>query len=98
MDDGNICAVVVEVNDKYLDIKITHTRKNGEHIKPYKGVNFPASLVYLNVPAITDRDIQLLLKIIPFVDIVGISFISTYVETVTLLELKKQLKPLRMPI
>lgn len=26
-DDGNICAVVVEVNHIYLDVRITHTRE-----------------------------------------------------------------------
>lgn len=74
-DDGKICAVVVAVQDKYLDIKITLTQNKTEHLKPHKGVNFPDSLVHLNVPAITERDIQMLSEIIPFIDLVGISFI-----------------------
>lgn len=74
-EDGNICAVVVEVNEKYLDVKITLTRKKVEYIKPHKGVNFPDSLVYLNVPTITETDIKTVSKIIPFVDLIGVSFI-----------------------
>ena len=74
-DDGNICAAVLNVTDTYLDIKITLTRKEREIIKPEKGVNFPDSQVYLNVPAITETDISILPEIAPFVDLVGISFI-----------------------
>lgn len=74
-DDGKICAVVEEVNDKYLDVRITLTRNKVEYIKPHKGVNFPDSLVYLNVPAITETDVKTVSEIIPFVDLVGISFI-----------------------
>lgn len=74
-DDGKICAVVVEVNDIYLDVKVTLTQNKVEYIKFHKGVNFPDSSVYLSVPAITNADIQLLSEIMPFVDIVGISFI-----------------------
>jgi pyruvate kinase len=74
-DDGNICAVVIEVTDEYLDVKITLTRNKVESIKPNKGVNFPDSRVFLNVPAITETDIRLLSEIIPFADLVGISFI-----------------------
>ncbi|WP_338449491.1 pyruvate kinase [Niallia oryzisoli] len=74
-DDGNICGVVLEVNDHYLDVEIILTRNNVETIKPDRGVNFPDSLVFLSVPAITKMDITMLAEIIPFVDLIGISFI-----------------------
>ncbi|MBO0995993.1 pyruvate kinase [Bacillus sp. SD088] len=76
-DDGKICGVVVEVNGKYLDVKIILTRNKVEYIKPHKGINLPDSLVCLNVPAVTDTDMQMLSEVISFVDIVGISFIHS---------------------
>ncbi|RLL42660.1 hypothetical protein D8M04_13970 [Oceanobacillus piezotolerans] len=75
IDDGNICAVVLGITDEYVEVEITLTRNKREEIKPDKGLNFPDSLVYLNVPAITETDIKILPEIIPFVDLIGISFI-----------------------
>lgn len=74
-DDGNICGVVLDVNDIYLDVEIILTRNKVENIKPDRGVNFPDSMVFLNVPAITETDIAILAEIISVVDLIGISFI-----------------------
>jgi len=74
-DDGNICAVVIEVNDSYLEVRIMLTRKKKAYIKPQQGVNFPDSLVHLNVPAIREKDLNILSEVMPYVDLIGISFI-----------------------
>jgi len=75
IDDGKICGKVVHVTSEFIDVKIILARQKKEQIKPGSGINFPDSLVYLNVPTISEKEIQILSLIAPMVDLIGISYI-----------------------
>ncbi len=72
-DDGKIGGVVVANDGQHIEIRITHTGPDGAKLRADKGINLPDTV--LDVPALTDRDIQDLESVADLVDIVALSFV-----------------------
>ncbi|MFS0824097.1 pyruvate kinase [Bacillus sp. 1P02SD] len=76
IDDGKIVAKVLSSTEEYIEAKILLTRKKEETIYPENGINFPDSLVHLNVPAVSESDLTILKSMYKDIDLVGISYIN----------------------
>jgi len=82
-DDGKIGGIVKTNDGDHITVEITHTGPNGAKLRPEKGINFPDSA--LEISALTDKDINDLEQVAPFVDMVALSFLRTP-DDVALLE------------
>ena len=82
-DDGKIGGRVKKNDGQEMHIRVTHTGPNGGRLRAEKGINFPDTT--LDVNALTEKDIRDLEAVIPYVDIVALSFIRRP-EDVLLLE------------
>lgn len=89
IDDGKIEAVVRSSNNQYLELVIISPEGLVAEIKSHKGINFPDSSIKL--PALTDKDIHDLPFISEYADLVGLSFVQTPED---LLSLKKEISKL----
>lgn len=82
-DDGKIGGRVRKNNGQEMHIRVTHAGPNGGRLRAEKGINFPDTKLEIN--ALTEKDIRDLEAVIPYVDIVALSFIRRP-EDVLLLE------------
>jgi pyruvate kinase len=82
-DDGKIGGIVRANNGEEIHVEITRTGPSGARLGSEKGINFPDTL--FDVPALTEKDLQDLERIIGFVDMVALSFLRGP-EDVALLE------------
>jgi pyruvate kinase len=73
-DDGRIGGVIRRIEPQWLELEITHARDAGEKLAADKGINLPDSL--LDLPALTDKDIQDLPVVARLADLVGLSFVQ----------------------
>jgi pyruvate kinase len=71
-DDGRIGGVVRRASAKGLEVEIVQAREGGESLLADKGINFPDS--HLELPALTDKDLQDLQTVAQIADLVGLSF------------------------
>ncbi len=71
-DDGRIGGVVRKATAKGLEVEIVQAREGGESLLADKGINFPDS--HLELPALTDKDLQDLQTVAQIADLVGLSF------------------------
>jgi pyruvate kinase len=74
-DDGRISGLIEKQDPEQLQIRITHTRKPQERLSADKGVNFPDTL--LNLPALSEKDLQDLEFVARHADMIGLSFTNT---------------------
>jgi pyruvate kinase len=72
-DDGKIGGIVKNNDGEEILIEITHSRPGGRKLKAEKGINFPATK--LAVDALTDKDIEDLEQVVPYADMVALSFL-----------------------
>ncbi len=72
-DDGRIGGVVRNVRADELDVEVTQARDVGEKLVGDKGINLPDSA--LNLPALTEQDVQDLTTVAELADMVGLSFV-----------------------
>lgn len=72
-DDGKIGAVIKQKDTWGLEILITQSGPTGSRLKAEKGINLPDTK--LNLPSLTEEDVQNLDFIVAFADIVGFSFV-----------------------
>ena len=87
-DDGKIGGVVEAIKGKRLHVRIRHSPVKGGKLRGDKGINLPDS--ELNLPAMTDKDIQDLEFIAQHADMVGLSFANNVNDVRMLIEhLKK---------
>lgn len=87
IDDGKIGLIVKEKRGDGLLCQVVNVKVGGEILKEEKGVNFPDSQT--SVDAITKEDIKNLEFIVPFADIIGISFAQNANDIEALRELLK---------
>ncbi|MGG3467134.1 pyruvate kinase [Neobacillus pocheonensis] len=80
IDDGKINGIVQQVTTDYIEIEILAPTLKPLRIKEGKGLNLPDSLLSLNVPALTEKDIDDLPFILGNADILGISFVHTPID------------------
>ncbi len=73
-DDGRIGGVIREVDPAGLSVEIVHTDKGGSRLAGDKGINLPDS--QLDLPALTDKDIEDLAAVARHADLVGLSFVQ----------------------
>lgn len=80
-DDGRIGGVIRQIQPEWLDVEITNARDSGEKLAGDKGINLPDS--QLDLPALTDKDIEDLAVVAKVADLVGLSFVhrATDIET-----------------
>ena len=71
-DDGRISGLIETVDPDALLVRVQHTRRPEERLSSDKGVNLPAT--FLDLPALSDEDLQDLDFITRNADIVGLSF------------------------
>ncbi|MDZ4188190.1 MAG: pyruvate kinase [Hydrogenophaga sp.] len=74
LDDGRIGAVVRTASPQQLELEIVQARDSGEKLMADKGINFPDST--LDLPALTDKDLQDLQTVAKVADLVGLSFVQ----------------------
>lgn len=72
-DDGRIGGIIRAVEESRLVIEITDARDRGEKLGADKGINLPDSL--LDLPALTDKDLEDLRFVVEHADAVGLSFV-----------------------
>lgn len=73
LDDGMIRAKVISKKENSVKLLITKAFKN--KLKSGKGINLPDTR--LNLPSLTDRDMEVLPFVCAHADIVGYSFVRT---------------------
>lgn len=73
-DDGRIGGIIRHVHHDWLEVEITHARETGEKLAGDKGINLPDS--QLELPALTDKDIEDLAIVAKISDMVGLSFVQ----------------------
>jgi pyruvate kinase len=96
LDDGRIGGVIRAICHDYLDIDITQTRAGGEKLRADKGINMPDTK--LDLPALTDNDLQDLHTVAELADMVGMSFVQKPTDVETLLATLQQLQRADMGI
>lgn len=74
-DDGKIGGVIETVAVDRIVVRITHARPKGEKLREDKGINLPDSP--LQLPALTNRDIEDLDFVARNADVVELSFANT---------------------
>lgn len=74
LDDGRIGAVVRKASRRQLELDIVQARDGGEKLMADKGINFPDSDI--DLPALTDKDLQDLQTVARVADLVGLSFVQ----------------------
>lgn len=72
-DDGMIKSQVINKDETDLELVITASYKS--KLSSHKGINLPNTK--LNLPALTDKDIEYLPFVCKYADIVGYSFVRT---------------------
>ena len=73
-DDGKIGGVIRDVTSNWLEVEITQARDGGEKLIGDKGINLPDS--ELDLPALTEKDLQDLAAVALEADMVGLSFVQ----------------------
>lgn len=77
IDDGKIHGIVTDVTKAYIEIKIISRAAKQQRIKEGKGLNLPDSLLSLNLPALTEKDLADLPFLSQYADMIGISFVHS---------------------
>lgn len=72
-DDGRIGGVIREVDSTALTIEIVQASRDGSRLAGDKGINLPDS--QLDLPALTEKDIEDLSVVARHADLVGLSFV-----------------------
>lgn len=89
IDDGKVALDTVRKSEKGILCDVTHAKEEGSSVKLHKGVNFPDSDIKLS--AITKEDRENLAHIVPYADIIGISFCQSGKDVETLRSLLREL-------
>jgi pyruvate kinase len=91
IDDGKVGAIVEAINEQGALLRITEAKTGGVHIKTDKGINFPEA--ELNLPPLTQKDLNDLDFVCQHADLVGFSFVETLADIEQLMsELAKRNK------
>jgi pyruvate kinase len=89
VDDGILGARVASIRPEGIELVVEQVCVEGERIRPEKGLNFPDTP--LDIPALTERDLEDLDFVAENADIVALSFVQTLEDVEHLLaELEKR--------
>jgi len=87
-DDGNVEAVIENIQESEILVRVTHTKSREGKIRQDKGINLPGS--DLNINGLTTKDKEDLPFIAKWADAVNFSFVNTVDDVQELMdELKK---------
>ncbi len=87
-DDGNVEAVIENIQESEVLVRVTHTKSRGGKIRQDKGINLPESNLSIN--GLTAKDKEDLPFIAKWADAVNFSFVNTVDDVQELMdELKK---------
>lgn len=75
IDDGKVGAVVEEITDQGLLLRITVAKPSGVRIQSDKGINFPET--ELDLPSVSEKDLADLKFVCKHADMVGFSFVES---------------------
>jgi pyruvate kinase len=75
IDDGKLGAVVESITEEGALLKTTHAGPKGVVIRSDKGINVPETR--LNLPPLSDKDLEDLDFVCQYADMVGFSFVET---------------------
>jgi pyruvate kinase len=78
IDDGKLGAVVESITEEGALLKITHAGPKGVVIRSDKGINVPETR--LNLPPLSDKDLDDLDFVCQHADMVGFSFVETVAD------------------
>ncbi|MGD8886396.1 MAG: pyruvate kinase [Gammaproteobacteria bacterium] len=95
-DDGKLGCVVESVNEEGVLLVVTHARPKGVRLKEDKGINFPESEI--NLPPLTDKDIEDLDFITEHADMIGFSFVENLNDINALLDELNKRKAQHLPL
>lgn len=95
-DDGKIGAIVRHQSANALELEVIYTPPNGAKLANDKGINFPSSR--LDLPALTETDIEHLETVRHHADMVGLSFVQDPKDVVALRHRLDQLDAQRIGI
>jgi len=82
LDDGKIGTVIKSAEKERLLLEVTELRSRKANLFADKGINLPAS--NLNIPALTEKDMQDLDFVARHADVVGMSFVNSAYDVVQL--------------
>lgn len=88
-DDGKVEAVIEEVEENEMKIRILHTKEGGAKLKSDKGINLPIS--DLKVSGLTAKDRKDMQFVAYNADVVNFSFVNTKEDVQELTDLLKEL-------
>ncbi len=74
-DDGRIGGVVRSATEGRLRVEVTHAPPEGTWLGADKGINLPDT--QLDLPALTEKDLEDLRFVVRHADLVGLSFVHT---------------------
>jgi pyruvate kinase len=74
-DDGTIGGKIIDVNEDFAEVIITHANSKGSKLKAEKGINLPDT--QLDLPPLTEEDLSYLPFVVENADTVGYSFVRT---------------------
>ena len=83
-DDGKIGGVIRAVDAETVAVEITQARPEGENLGAGKGINLPETQI--DIPAITEDDLEALKFVVKHADVVGYSFVRTESDVRQLLD------------
>lgn len=72
-DDGKIGGKIVETTKDHVAVRITKANPKGGKLRAQKGINLPDSA--LNLPSLTEDDLENLPFVVEHADVVGYSFV-----------------------
>lgn len=75
IDDGKVGCIIESMDERGLQLRVTHAGPKGVRIKADKGINFPDTL--LKLPVLTEKDLADLDFVCEHADIVGLSFVQS---------------------
>lgn len=72
-DDGKMGGIVKKNTGAEILVDMTHTAPEGNKLREEKGINFPDTR--LNIPALTEKDLENLTVVSQWADIIALSFV-----------------------
>jgi pyruvate kinase len=84
-DDGMVEAVIEDVSEDEIRVKVTHAKENGSKLRSDKGINLPVS--NLRVSGLTDKDREDMKFVALNADAVNFSFVNTPGDVQQLIDL-----------
>jgi pyruvate kinase len=74
-DDGKLGTIVEHADEQCATLRVIYARPSGVKLRDDKGINFPD--IHLDLPCLTDKDLEDLDFVCKYADMVGFSFVQS---------------------